>query len=205
MLVSDPIHVRRNRLKLLGIFALFLLAPLSALVAWLYLGDAGVDTTTNAGTLVSPARPLAISGLLNADGTPLTDADLRGHWTFVLFAPAASCDERCQEQLYLTRQTRLAMNKDVSRVQRLMVFAQRPDAALRENLAREHADLRWVVGDNRAEPLRARFRGEGFAPEGEHYFLVDPLGNLMMFYDLSVPTKGMMKDLRKLLKVSQIG
>ena len=69
----------------------------------------------------------------------------------------------------------------------------------------EHADLRWVVGDHRAETLRARFRGEGFAPDGEHYFLVDPLGNLMMFYDLSMPTTGMMKDLRKLLKVSQIG
>jgi hypothetical protein len=175
------------------------------LVAWLYLGDAGVDTTTNAGTLVSPARPLAIRGLLNADGTPLTEADLRGHWTFVLFAPGASCDERCQQQLYLTRQTRLAMNKDVSRVQRLLVLAQRPDAALIDRLAQEHADLRWVVGDHRAETLRARFRGEGFFPEGEQYFLVDPLGNLMMFYDLSVPTKGMMNDLRKLLKVSQIG
>ena len=205
MLASDPAQVRRNRLKLLGIFALFLLAPVSALVAWLYLGDAGVDTTTNAGTLVSPARPLAIRGLLNADGTPLTEADLRGHWTFVLFAPGASCDERCQQQLYLTRQTRLAMNKDVSRVQRLLVLAQRPDAALIDRLAQEHADLRWVVGDHRAETLRARFRGEGFSPEGEQYFLVDPLGNLMMFYDLSVPTKGMMNDLRKLLKVSQIG
>ncbi|MGB5201818.1 MAG: hypothetical protein WBN68_19705 [Sedimenticolaceae bacterium] len=205
MLAPDPVLVRRNRLKLLGIFALFLLAPLSALFAWLYVGDAGVDTTTNAGTLVSPARPLAVSGLVNADGTPLTDADLRGHWTFVLFAPGASCGERCQQQLYLTRQTRLAMNKDVSRVQRLLVFGKRPDAALSDRLAQEHADLRWVVGDNRAETLRARFRGEGFGAEGEQYFLVDPLGNLMMFYDLSVPTKGMMNDLRKLLKVSQIG
>ena len=93
----------------------------------------------------------------------------------------------------------------MSRVQRLLVFAQRPDSALIERLAQEHADLRWVVGDNRAETLRGRFRGEGFAPEGKQYFLVDPLGNLMMFYDLSVPTKGMMNDLRKLLKVSQIG
>ncbi|MGB5493165.1 MAG: hypothetical protein WBM97_01625, partial [Sedimenticolaceae bacterium] len=86
-----------------------------------------------------------------------------------------------------------------------LVFGQRPDAALSDRLAQEHADLRWVVGDNRAETLRARFRGEGFGAEGEQYFLVDPLGNLMMFYDLSVPTKGMMNDLRKLLKVSQIG
>ena len=45
----------------------------------------------------------------------------------------------------------------------------------------------------------------GVSPGGEHYFLVDPLGNLMMHYDLSVPARGLMKDLQKLLKVSQIG
>ena len=35
--------------------------------------------------------------------------------------------------------------------------------------------------------------------------VVDPLGNLMMYYHLDVPTKGMIKDLQKLLKTSQIG
>ena len=49
------------------------------------------------------------------------------------------------------------------------------------------------------------FRGDGFGTEGMQYFLVDPLGNLMMYYDVDVPAKGMIKDLQKLLKVSQIG
>ena len=56
-----------------------------------------------------------------------------------------------------------------------------------------------------AAALLGRFRGEGFSPDGTQYFLVDPLVNLMMYYDSEVSAKGMMKDLRKLLKVSQVG
>lgn len=202
--VPDARQVRRSRIQLLLIFALFLLPPLSAWVAWQYLGEQGVQQTTNAGTLISPARPLALSGLQQRDGSPLGDDVLRGHWTYVLFASAA-CDARCEEQLYLTRQTRLAMNKDIPRVQRLLLFGAAPDAALVERLADEHADLTWVVRTDGSAAATGAFRGPGFAPDGRQFFLVDPLGNLMMFYGSDVPAKGMMKDLQKLLKISQIG
>jgi hypothetical protein len=200
----DRAQVRRSRIQLLLIFALFLLPPISAWIAWQYLGEQGVDSTTNAGGLITPARPLQVAGLMLADGAPLDQAVLRGRWTYVLFAPT-DCDARCEEQLYLTRQTRLAMNKDIPRVQRLLVFAGVPSDGLQQRLAAEHADLTWAVRDAAAESMLARFRGPGFAPDRGQFFLVDPLGNLMMFYDREVPAKGMMKDLQKLLKISQIG
>lgn len=200
----DERQVRRSRTQLVLIFALFLLPPVSAWVAWKFMGQAGVDSTTNAGTLVVPARPLSISGLYRADGTALPEAALRGRWTYVVFA-GADCDERCRQQLYLTRQIRLAMSKDIPRVQRLLVLTRPPEAALAEAFADEHADLQWVVRDGQAQALLQRFRGDGFAPEGGEYFLVDPLGNLMMYYDLEVPVSGIVKDLQRLLKISQIG
>lgn len=204
MSVSDAAQLRRSRTQLVLIILLFMLPPAAAWVAWQYLGEKGVDATTNAGTLIVPARPLQVTGLVGSDGQPITDDGLRGRWTFVLFAPSG-CADACREQLYLTRQVRIAMNKDVGRVARLLVLAQRPSATFAQQLADEHPDLAWVIRDDRAGALLERFRGAGFAPDGAHYFLVDPLGNLMMHYDLSVPTKGMMKDLQKLLKVSQIG
>jgi len=200
----DDRQTRRSRVQLILIFALFLLPPVSAWVAWKYLGEQGVDATTNAGTLIAPPRPLQIAGLLGADGTALAEGDLRGRWTYVVFA-SAGCDERCEQQLYLTRQIRLAMSKDVARVQRLLVLAQQPAPALAQHLAEEHADLLWVVPSEQAQTLLQQFGGTGFGAAGEQYFLVDPLGNLMMYYDLGVPTKGIMKDLQKLLKISQIG
>lgn len=195
---------RRGRTQLLLIIALFLLPPVGAWVAWKMLGEQGVGATTNAGTLVSPARPLAVGGLRTADGSPANDGLLQGRWTYVVFA-ARECDERCRQQLYLTRQVRLAMSKDIPRVRRLLILDGPPEVALTQDLATEHADLEYAVLDEHADALLRQFSGDGFDPGGAKYFLVDPLGNLMMYYDLDVPAKGMMKDLQKLLKISQVG
>ena len=90
-------------------------------------------------------------------------------------------------------------------MRRLLVLGGRPSPSLVRQLAEEQPDLTWVVSGQAAEPLLQQFRGDGFGVGGEQYFLVDPLGNLMMFYDLRVPAEGIRKDLQKLLKISQIG
>ncbi|MGB5760924.1 MAG: hypothetical protein WBM58_00080 [Sedimenticolaceae bacterium] len=200
----DDRRKRRSRTQLVLIFALFLLPPVSAWVAWKYLGEQGVGVTTNAGTLVSPARPLQLTGLVQPDGTVFPPDELRGRWAYVMFAPG-DCGESCQQQLYLTRQIRLSMSKDIPRVQRLLILAEQPSPELVRQLADKQADLRWVVLGEQADPLLQVFSGTGFAPKGGQLFLVDPLGNLMMYYNLEVPAKGMMRDLQKLLKISQIG
>jgi cytochrome oxidase Cu insertion factor (SCO1/SenC/PrrC family) len=201
---SDERQARRSRIQLVLIFVLFLLPPAAAWVAWKMMGESGVSSTSNAGTLVAPARPLAVDGLRRADGSEFLDADLHGRWTYVVFADN-DCEERCRQQLYLTRQIRLAMSKDIPRVQRLLVLARQPGPDVAQWLSGEHPDLHWVVRDARAQALLQPFRGDGFAPQGEQFFLVDPLGNLMMYYDPGVQASGVMKDLQKLLKISQIG
>ena len=205
-IVSRPeqSRIRRSRTQLVLIWILFLLPPVSAWVAWKYLAEEGAAATTNTGTLIAPARPLQLAGLRQGDGSDFTLERLRGRWTYVVFS-GAECGTRCREQLYLTRQTRMAMSKDIPRVQRLLVLDGQPSPALVGQLAEEQPDLTWVVSGQAAESLLQQFRGDGFGPAGEQYFLVDPLGNLMMFYDLKAPAKGIRKDLQKLLKISQIG
>lgn len=200
----DASQVRRSRVQLILIFALFLLPPVSAWVAWKYLGERGVSATTNAGSLISPARPLSSLGLMGADGAPMDDGVTGGRWTYVIFAPS-DCDERCQQQLYITRQVRLAMSKDIPRVQRLLVLGQVPQSELTGQLTSDHADLHWGVRSDPSATQWREFSGDGFAADGAHFFLVDPLGNLMMHYSLDVPAKGMIEDLQKLLKISQVG
>ena len=36
-------------------------------------------------------------------------------------------------------------------------------------------------------------------------YLIDPIGNLMMKYDTTSTSRGMLKDIKKLLKISNIG
>lgn len=197
MPVPDPAQVSRNRRKLVLLFVLFLIPPVGAWLAWQYLGTHGVGATTNTGTLIQPARPLEATGVL-------ADAGVRGRWTYVMFAPG-DCDARCMEQLYITRQVRLAMNKDIPRVERLLVLSGEPGAVLAEHLQKEHEDLRWLVPADGAGAFRDAFSGDGFAPDGSRFFLVDPLGNLMMFYADTGAAKGIIRDLQKLLKISQVG
>jgi len=196
---------RRGRRQLLMIVGLFLLPPLAAWLAWQYLSSHGVTATTNNGELISPARPVDLSRLDYADGQSF--GDLKGRWVFVVFSGAA-CDALCERQLYLTRQVRIGVNKDLPRVRRLLVVRGGEALAMRKALEPAHPDL--VVAGGGDTALLSAFRGEGFAPDGSRFFLVDPLGNLMMFYTLDehngvVQGKGMLKDLQKLLKVSQIG
>jgi hypothetical protein len=205
MSVTEATGTGKGRRQFVLLVVLFLVPPIGAWVAWKVMGEQGVAATTNAGQLVSPPRPLALAGLREPGGTSIGTADLRGRWTYVLFDDGNCASRQCDDQLYLTRQTRLAMNKDMQRVQRLLVLGSEPSAVLRRKLDEQHPDLRWVSRGAEAQRLLSQFTGPGFDATGRNFFLVDPLGNLMMAYDLDVPAKGLMKDLQKLLKVSQIG
>ena len=183
----------KSQRQLLALLAIFLLPPSAAYVAWKYVGEHGVATTTNNGQFISPARPLQYD-VLGEKAEPL-----KGRWTYVVLAPQG-CEKQCQDQLYLTRQLRIAINKDFERVRRV-VFE--PSGTLSDDLKAEHQDLLTLGA--LPEAYQAAFQGDKFNHAGEQIFLIDPLGNLMMYYDLSVNFRGMLKDLQKLLKISQVG
>jgi hypothetical protein len=51
--------------------------------------------------------------------------------------------------------------------------------------------------------LLDRKRPEGLAPGG--YFLIDPLGNLVMYFSPDTDPSAMVEDIKRLLKQSRIG
>jgi hypothetical protein len=99
------------------------------------------------------------------------------------------------------RQTRLALNNDMTRVAR--VFLVTGTCCDRAFLGTEHAGLLILDASGAAaQPLLAQF------PTGnrEHtLFIVDPLGNLMESYDARANPRGLLEDLKKLLTLSHIG
>jgi len=38
-----------------------------------------------------------------------------------------------------------------------------------------------------------------------HLYIIDPLGNIFMYYDKDFDAKGLKKDIKKILKISRIG
>lgn len=201
----DASTVRRGRRNLLALAALFFV-PL-ALAFWMYYGPGTWRPSGDAskGDLIDPARPLPELELATMDGAPTSAAFLRGRWT-MLYVGDGRCDERCREALYLTRQSRTALNKDMDRVQR--VFLVTGGCCERAFLAGEHPDLLVVrAEDGTAEPLLEPFPVyDGVpVPAAGRIYLVDPLGNLLMSYPPDAPDKALLTDMKKLLRLSHIG
>jgi cytochrome oxidase Cu insertion factor (SCO1/SenC/PrrC family) len=182
---------RSKFLLMLGVFAVPVIAAYLAYFGWRPSGHA------NYGDLLK-VTPLQHTAGRTHDGEPINLDALQGKWVMV-HVGAASCDAACAQQLYIMRQVRIAQGKEQSRIKRLWVLTDTgsPDPAL----LREHPGL-WVW---RADD--AAFAEQFPAVDGrsEHIYLVDPLGNLMMRFPAEVDPKRMMKDLKLLLKASQIG
>jgi len=202
---TDPRNVRRGRRQLLALAALFFV-PL-AVAFWLYYGPSGWRPAGDAskGDLIDPARPLPAVALPTADGTTTSPDFLRGRWT-MLYVGDGLCDDRCRKALYLTRQSRVALNKDMDRVQRVFLVTQR--CCDRGFLAAEHPDLVVaLVEDAAAAAVLEPFPPYGGVPVAVagRIYLVDPLGNLLMSYAPDAPDKALLTDLKKLLRLSHIG
>jgi hypothetical protein len=194
-------QLRRRNLRTLAALAAVFLLPL-VLAFYTYYGtDWRPAARVNHGTLITPVRPLptlALPGVRIGAAAPV--ALFRTRWSLVYVGDGA-CDRSCQQTLYVMRQTRLALGHDMTRVER--VFLATADCCDREFLAREHEGLVLVdAGGPSAAALVREFPASG----REHtLFLVDPHGNLMMSYDARQDPRGLLEDLKKLLRLSHIG
>jgi len=205
MNAPDPNAVRRGRRQLVLLAALFFV-PL-AIAFWMYYGPTGWRPSGDAskGDLIDPARPLAALALTTADGGQTPPDFLRGKWSLV-YVGDGLCDDRCRKALYLTRQSRIALNKDMDRVQRVFLVTGR--CCDRGFLAQEHPDLIVArVDDDASATLLGPFPTYGGVPlaDAGRIFIVDPLGNLLMSYAPTAPDKALLTDMKKLLRLSHIG
>jgi len=193
---------RRQRRVLVSLALLFF-APLG-LAFYLYYGHGTWHPggRVNAGELVEPARPLPALALALVGGGN-TDANfLRGKWT-LLYAGVGPCAEICRKRLYDTRQVRLALDRDLNRVQRVLIADDGCCDA--QFLHEQHPDL-IVIRAGSAAPLLALLPGvDGSLAQAPRVYLVDPLGNLMMFYPADAKSKGILEDMKRLLRLSSIG
>jgi cytochrome oxidase Cu insertion factor (SCO1/SenC/PrrC family) len=203
-------HDRRQRRALIGL-ALMFFGPLGVSF-YMYYGHVSWHPggRVNAGNLIVPPRPLP-SLALPLQGAGETDSSFLTHKWTLLYVQQGACAERCRTGLYETRQVRLALDRDMDRVQR--VFIADADCCDLQFLREQHPDLIAVRMSPAAAPLLALLphRGPDDANAGvndanaEHIYLIDPLGNLMMSYAPDAKPKGMLEDMKRLLRLSHIG
>jgi cytochrome oxidase Cu insertion factor (SCO1/SenC/PrrC family) len=197
----------RSRASLLLVVVLFLTPVLLAWLLFYVFPDWMPSTTTNHGVLVDPVQPLPAFRLGTLAGEEIDQTWLRGKWTFINIAKG-DCGQVCVQQLYKIRQIRLTQGKNIDRLQRLMLWQA---TGVTDG---QRADLQQHFPGQTILPVRADeirelldvFRLDGdSAFDSRRIYLIDPLGNLMMYYEPEAEPRGIVKDLERLLKYSGLG
>ena len=158
------------------------------------------------GTLVTPPHALTIPALQDVQGKEIKPQQWLKIWSIVTI-DAMGCEEACQAQVHLLKQIHTSLDKDIKRVQRVLL-APSIKADTAKALQKQYPDLIILAGvDAQSAQLMAAFNTteNGAVPSKGRVYLVDPLGNLMMTYPAVMNPKGMLTDLKKLLKNSWAG
>lgn len=185
--------VGKSRLNL-GVLALVFFGPLLVAI-WMYsTGQLNPASRSNHGALLEPV--INIGDVL--PGSPVTGvAD--GRW-LMLYAYDGACDDGCREGLYRLRQTRLMLGSEIDRVVRVFLHGDTPPDTV--FIANEHQGLITTQEAGLSSLLTTRRPAE--LPDGG-YYLVDPLGNLVMYFRPDMDPSEMVDDIKRLLKLSRIG
>lgn len=181
------------RAKLVLIATLFA-APILASYVVYFFGHA--NPTANHGELLLPPVQASTQVFRLPDGAAFSLRDLRGRWILVAQG-GGTCDEVCLAKAVVMRQVRLALGRDAVRVERVLLLAGggAPDPAKLAAFPGMHVAL-GPAGSG----VDARAQGDR-----DHVYLVDPNGNVMMRWRAGDDPKGMLQDLQRLLRASQIG
>ena len=193
-----------------GLVLLLLIFLAPTFVAWVMhnSGEGGWKPagTTNHGELVHPARPLDFPAELRAGEESLNNY-LQGRWT-LLYIGDADCDDACITSLYNMRQVHTLQNEHMRRVQRLFLLrsATLPET-LDSLLTQEYSNMTVImITTEQEKQFASDFEIKGVSMQSEdRVYIIDPLGNLMMYYPPGADPGGIHKDLKKLLKNSKIG
>ncbi|RUO76029.1 hypothetical protein [Idiomarina seosinensis] len=177
--------LNRSRRTLLIVLVAFLLP---VIVAWVVLNQHWYQAGTNKGTLI--ANPVSLQ-----EATDLPDG-----WKLAYLAPA-SCEQRCQNAIFVMNQVDVAVGKDSDRLTPIVLSESKGPSA--EQYSNQF-DIQTMVAPKLIDTLSE-------LPEAS-LFIIDPLNNVMLYYPthtdkeaMILEGKNVLADIRKLLKLSRIG
>lgn len=186
----------RGQLKLLLIMAI-VIGPMLAAWVMVKLGVGIPDTQVNRSTMV----PTGIT--LQQWSPQLEPLGYGAPWRLLVTAPE-SCDDSCMALVHRARQIHVALNRDATRAEHVLLLGQPPAEDLLQGLQVEFPQLE--VGT--LDVGRYQQNLQQFAPElaaGVQLWLVDPLGAVVLQQGSEDDGKHLLKDLKHLLKLSKVG
>lgn len=193
---------KKGRLFLIAMI-LFFAAPL-VLVMAMYRFDWHPQGNSY-GELIKPVVPIkltdAFKDVKTTDTTVISKVLWHDKWSAVILAD--KCETLCQQRLHDMRQIHASLEKDMNRLQRILITNQQDVGDLKKN----YPDL-IILNSPSADvaALAKQFDLKNIsAYKSERLYMVDPLGNLMLSYSNQVKPVEIRKDWVRLLKYSWAG
>jgi len=159
------------------------------------------------GELIEPARSLPDINAIQEDASQLNLLSLKGQW-LLISVDSGSCDQACQDRLYIQRQLIVSLGKERERVDWVwMVKDQAPiaqeikPALVQARILRvPQAALRsWLLNESEGQEKKEADRLE------DYFYLVDPMGQLMERFKAGQGRESALhvkKDMDRLLRAS---
>lgn len=178
----------------LSFIAVVFFGPLAVATYMYYGGHFQPTARTNNGTLLEPIVNIAETfpeSVLAREGD--------GYW-MLLYANDDNCLSDCEHALYTIRQSRRMLGKEMDRLKRVFLHGDSPPDTVFIN--EQHAGLIAVEDGSLVRLLNNK---KPATQKAGGYFLVDPLGNLVMYFQPDIDPGKMVEDIKRLLKLSRIG
>ncbi len=192
--MSKEITPRTRKRKLLLLMAL-MIAPIA--LSYLLFFWGAPSGRVNYGELIE-VKVLPDIALRKTDGVTFNISQLRGKW-IMLVVDSGMCDESCRKKLYFMRQVRLMQKTEMGRIERVWLIDD--DKIPKSGILKDFKGT-VLINAKGSEMLKAI---PAKISQHDHIYMIDPLGNLMMRFPKDVDPSRMAKDLKRLLKISQIG
>lgn len=191
----------RSRLIVAALFAIF---TTPFILAWLaYSQGLFVSSkTVNNGQLFTSPPDIAKLQLTYLNNQAATNKQFLRRWWLVTICP--QYDSLCKKNLYYMRQIRQATGKNRERVGRAVVLL-----APQVEIPELNKDYVGTIALHAQQSIYSDFlQHQAFkrlALTQSSLYLVDPHGNIILFYASNIAPKKILQDLERLLRVSQIG
>ena len=153
---------------------------------------------TNYGTLLDPrSYPIPKLDLVSLDDKPALLNNFKGKWMLVQ-VDASDCNKACVDKLYYMR---LTQGKEMDRVERVWLVTD--SSPIQAELLKKYEGT--IVLRANLKQISAWLPTEQGSSVTDHFYMIDPLGNLMMRFPKDPDANKIKKDMIKLLKASRIG
>ena len=198
IVVVDKKTLFWNRFQLIMILVVFV-APIAG--AFLYKPKA----FNNYGDIYSPVRPVA-NLVMNGEGGQVELDSFRRQWVLLVRANG-ECSAACEENILKIRQLRAMQNNDMVRIRTVFMHTDL-DQSIYTDLDAKYQPMETYQVEKQAFLQWGEILKLDNAPveaQIDRIYMIDPAGNLMMSFPASAEPASINKDIKRLLKASQIG